>query len=377
MPHPVFSIPTAGILFLLLMACGSPDAPELSALSAESAAFGTEVPENPHSRIAEMEAAEPAPEKPGKEYFPAIGSYLTVPEGMQATSKGSEVSITRPDGQLRMNLAWYKDLASTFRKLVNEGIDFGDTKLASNGATEDLGNGRTGFVTILMDKSSLAVVEGRYHIVEPEEERGSFVGLVAITREDDVFFEQAKEQLRALMSTVEHLSATEAEALAQRERERQERRWQADLAAIDGRQRTPEEQQFRQALAGKALVKLTSESNSSSMGTDYFYSTERFDLCTDGQGTYDYSSRTKIAGMNTENDGTRYETGTMSGNSADHVTGAWDVSRDQRGFYLEIHTGEDAPGSWPIAFGKDGGFIVGGKQFWVKTQGSEDGPRCP
>lgn len=369
------TLPTASLLVLHLFACGNPSSIEHGQAQAETTA---------DSKDSSQDLADPGtstdqstvPEIPGKQYFAVISSYMTVPEGMTASVDQATVNLTRSDGHLRMNFGWYTDLATTFKQMTSGGIDLGTLKLGSNGATEDVGQGRTAFVSMLMNKSDLRLAEARYHISEPVEERGSFLGFVAIDQEDDAFFEQAKRELLAVMNSVEHISAAEAATRAAEEKGRMQRKWQEDLAAINFRKRTPEEEDYRQALKGKALVKMKSESNSSSFGTDYFYSTERFELCASGQGEYSYSSSTRINGMNTENDGTRYETGTMSGNSKDHMRGQWDVSRDDTGFFLEIHTGSDAPGSWRIRTNGNDGFIVGGKKFWVAGPDSEHGPSC-
>ncbi|MEZ4808107.1 MAG: hypothetical protein R2815_11650 [Flavobacteriales bacterium] len=312
---------------------------------------------------------------PGRSFFPEPGIYVEVPPDHEVTKAGNGVRFTASDGSGWFAFEWNPDPDAMFLELV-QGIAGGGQLIQSNGATEDLGNNRTAFVILVSGRYTGDFKEGRYVVVERGHDRGGFISVAGIDRADDALFEVAKLRLMAILSTVEHIPEAEVAAILERERKAEQRAIQAKVQAINARERSNEERQLRQALSGKALLKSTSNSNSSSFGTDYFYSTERFDLCPDGTGTYHYSSSTNIQGMNTENDGTRYETGTLSSKDKDHSTGIWDVTMDDRGFYLELYTGAATPMSWSIAKGSGGGYIVGNKQFWVAGPEDERGPRC-
>ena len=178
--------------------------------------------------------------------------------------------------------------------------------------------------------------------------------------------ESAKQQLLALVASLEIETAEQMAA-----------RQAAKVAAIGTRRRDADEAGLRQALLGKALVKLVSESSPSAAGSAYFYSTERFKLCPNGQGLYTYRANSNVSGTGRDDNGDRYETASYHDADGNTLAGSWDIVRSGNGFSLEIHAGRPEPEYWTIVPNGQEGYIIGGKKFWIAGSDSDHGPQCP
>jgi|GEM_PF-4836252 len=327
--------------------------------------------------VAAAEAAVQQHVPPGKTFFAEPGIYVEVPAGYAPTPITEGILFNAPNESSWFALYWDADPQATYRRLV-EGVAGEGELRQSNGVTEDLGNNRTAFVVIVLGRYTGRFKEGRYVVMESGHAKGGFMGVAAIDQESDPLFEQAKARLLAIMNTVEHIPEDQVAAILEQERQSKQRATEAALANVNNRKRTAAEVWARQALMGKALVKVSTTSSNSSSGYASQTTVERFQLCPDGVGLWTYSSDMNVDGKETNMQGDVFDTGNLHGTSKDRRWGTWDVEHHREGpLMIVIYSPDGSEGSWFYQEGADAGACtVGGKVFRVCGPGDSYGPEC-
>ena len=314
---------------------------------------------------------------PGTTFFAVPGIHVEVPPGYTTKATGSGIRFTAADQSNWFAFEWDPAPLETFQRVV-EGIAGGGELIQSNGATEVLSDNRTAFVVLVLGRYTGRFKEGRYVVMETGHEQGGFMCVAGVTQEDDALFERAKARLMAIMNTIVHVPKAEVDAMLERERQVKQRAVAARVSAINNRSRTREEARARQALMGKALVKVSATSSNSSSGYAGQTTVERFQLCPDGSGLWTYSSDMNVDGKVTNTQGDVYDTGNLHGTSENHRAGTWDVEHHRDGrLMIVIYSPDGSEGSWFYQEGVDpGACTVGGKVFRVSGPGDSYGPEC-
>lgn len=292
----------------------------------------------------------------GKEYIPSLGVYMRPPAGY-TRDQNTWFGYRSPDGSHVFRFEWPNDMDKLLADL-SAGIDAGDVLIWSNGQTEQVAPDKTAFGSKMISKATQQDTEYRYNVMCMGGVRGTFVATAVVGAENAGKLESAKQRLVSMLTTLE---IPTPEQMA---------------ATIGTRSRDADETRLRQALMGKAIVKLTTENHSSDAGSAYFYSTERFQLCANGNGLYTYRSNSNVSSTGRDDSGDRYETATYHDNDGNTLAGPWDVVRSGSGFSLMILAGRSSPESWPIAPNGGDGYLIGGKRFLIAGSDSEYGPRC-
>ena len=299
----------------------------------------------------------------GKEFISSLGIYLTLPTGY-TRDQDAWFGYRSPDGTHWLRFEWPQDYDQLMAKLT-AGIDAGEAVIWSNGQTEQIPPDRTAFASKVISKTTEMDTEYRYHVACPGGARGTFLATLVIAPENAGSFDQAKQQLLATVASLE--IPTQEQINAERA---------AKMAEVRSKPRSGEEAEWIEALRCKALVKMGGGNSRSSQGTSFESSTQRFDLCSNGQGSYLYRAHTYISGEINAVGYDPYETGTLSSDSKEEIKGTWTIERDDDGINLVIYDAGGKPTYWVLSELSQGTVLVGRKSFYIIGPGEENGPQC-
>ena len=312
--------------------------------------------------------------RPGKQYIPGLGLFLPVRPDGGFEVKPNEAFYRLDDGMV-LSVGWLAEPDELYQRFV-EGIPVGEKVVLTNGQKEEWPKNRMAFATFFGDPRSGVTDEYRLNVWESGHGKGSLMVVAYFTQANEDILALAKERVLEVLDGAEHVSIAEEERITTSLQQAEERAFQQRVTTIASRARSAREARVRQALMGKALVKVKGSSSVSSTGSAYSTSVERIQLCPDGIGLWTYGSDMNVQSENTNNQGDRSVTGLYHGNSENRVAGKWDVVLRNGELHLLIYAPEGGK-DYVYEEGADvGACMVGGMMFRVSGPGDSYGPEC-